>query len=242
MTEIKFQKYKTRNPGYHWEQISKSLRKRNVYVIARYNLILDLIANEIKNKKILDVGCGDGALTYLLAKRGANVIGIDNSKETIKFAKERCGNFKNLDFQIASVYELPFGNKNFDYVISSEIIEHLEYPEKMLSEINRIWNQHGKVIITTPIKFTQKPFDKMHYQEFFEEDLKTLLGDYFPENKIKIIKSHPLFWLEFYNRTILGHSLNKIFLNFLDLFFGFNPFQNTGRWKHYTLQIAIITK
>lgn len=70
MTEIQFQKYKIRGAGYHWEQISKSIRKRNVFVVARYELILNLIGNEVKDKRILDVRCGDGVSSYFLNKKG----------------------------------------------------------------------------------------------------------------------------------------------------------------------------
>ena len=60
MREIEFKKYKTRGIGYHWEQISKSISRRNIFVLTRYELVLDLIENEIRGKKVLDVGCGDG--------------------------------------------------------------------------------------------------------------------------------------------------------------------------------------
>lgn len=240
MKEIKFQKYRTRGIGYHWEQISKSLFKRNIYVIARYELILDLIGDEIKEKKVLDIGCGDGVLSYLLAKAGANVIGIDVSKEALEFAKEKCKNLKSLKFLEASAYKVPFGNKSFDYVVSSDVIEHLKYPEKMISEIKRIWNKKGKVIITTPIKLTEKPLDRMHYQEFFEEEIKELLKQYFED--INIVKSHPLFWMEFQNKTFFGRPINKILLNVLNLLFGFNPFKKREGWRYFTLQTSIISK
>ncbi len=235
---IEFQKYKTRGSGYHWEQVSKSLRKRNIFVVARYELILSLIGDEMKGKKVLDIGCGDGVLSYLLANKGANVIGIDNLKEVIKFAKERCKNLENLNFLVASTYELPFENDSFDYVVSSEVVEHLEQPDKMLSEVKRVWNQKGKVVITTPLKFTENPLDKMHYQEFFEDEFRKLLEKYFED--IKIIKSHPLFWVEFQNKAISRRSFNKILLNFLNLLLGVNPFLKTKSWRYYALQTAII--
>jgi len=238
--EIQFQKYGTRGFGYHWEQISRSIRKRNIYVMARYGLVLDLIGNKIKDRKILDAGCGDGVLSYFLAKRGANVTGIDNSEEAIKFAREKCKDSKNLDFLVASVYKLPFKDKNFDFIVSPEVIEHLEYPEKMLSEIKRVYNGKGKIIITAPIKLTEKPLDKMHYQEFFENEFEEVLKKYFDE--IKIIKSHPLFWVEFQNKTILRRNVPKYFLNLLNFLFWFNPFKNTQGWRYYTLQTAIIEK
>lgn len=239
--KIKFQKYETKGAGYHWRHISKSIWKRNIFVLGRYELVLDLVGEEIRNKTVLDIGCGDAVLSYLLAKRGAKVVGIDSSHDAIQFAKKKCKKMdKNLKFIIASVYALPFKRREFDYVISTELIEHLEYPEKMAIEIKRVWNQKGKVIITTPIKFAEKVWDKMHFEEFFESGFRKLLESYF-EN-VAIIKSHPLFWLEFQNKVIFHHHFPRYFLNFLSLFFRFNPFNATNGWKYYTLQVGVISE
>ena len=71
--EIEFLKYKKRG-AYHWDQISYNLIKRNCFVKARYNYIIKLIKKhfnkiDVTGKKIIDIGCGDGVLSYLLAKK-----------------------------------------------------------------------------------------------------------------------------------------------------------------------------
>lgn len=239
MLEIKFQKYKKRGKGYHWKQISRDILKRNIYVVARYEIVMNLIGKEIRNKTILDVGCGDGVLSWMLANRGAKVVGIDISKEAIAFAKERCKNIQGLKFVIASAYEIPFRNQSYDYVVCSEVAEHLSEPVRMISEIRRAWNEKGKIIISTPIKLTQRPLDRMHYKEFFEEEFEGLLKRYF--KRVKIIKSHPLFWMEFQNKTFMKRIFNQLFLNVLNIIFDFNPFKKRTGWRYFTLQTAIIS-
>lgn len=210
--EIKFDKYKRRGLGYHWEQRSKSITKRNIFVTARYNIVLNQIGG-CRGKRVLDVGCGDGALSYLLScQTGAFVIGIDSSNEATTFAKKKTRDIKNIDFIKASAYHLPFKRNSIDYVISSDVIEHLQKPGKMLSEIRRVFNERGKVIVTTPLRFTKEPLDKMHAQEFFESDLRGLLSDCFGTN-FQIIKSHPLVFMELQNR----HFLVKYMFNLLNL-------------------------
>lgn len=103
MSEIIFDKYKTRGHGYHWGQIDKNPFKRNLYVLSRYKLIIDLLGDKIDNRSIADVGCGDGVLSYLLAKKGARVTGIDNSAEAISYAKKKLKNFINLNFLICRI-------------------------------------------------------------------------------------------------------------------------------------------
>jgi len=233
--EIVFDKYEKRGAGYHWEQIGKSITKRNIFTVARYNIVLNQI-EDCTEKRILDIGCGDGVLAYLLTRETrAHVIGVDVSGEAVKFAREKSRDIDNTEFMQASAYCLPFKPNSFDYVISSDVIEHLKEPQKMLAEIKRVFNETGKVIITTPLRFTEEPLSKQHVQEFFEEDFRGLLSDCFG-NKIQIIKSHPLVFMELQNK----HFLVKYLFNLLNLLFRFNPFEKTQGWRYYAMQTAVI--
>lgn len=236
--EIKFDKYKKRGVSYHWEQISRSITKRNIFVKARYEMVLNQLGDS-RGKRILDVGCGDGALSYLLSRQttGAFVIGIDPSNEAINFAKKKTKDVKNINFIRASAYHLPFKGNSIDYVISSDVIEHLQKPEKMLAEIKRVFNEKGKVIITTPLRLTEVPLDKMHVQEFYESDFKRLFSDYFRID-VQIIKSHPLVFMELQNK----HFLVKYLFNLLNILFQFNPFKKTQGWRYYAMQTAVIER
>lgn len=206
----------------------------------RYEIVMNLIGKEIRNKTILDVGYGDGVLSWILANRGARVVAIDVSKEAIGYAKERCKNMQDFKFLVGSAYEIPFRNRSYDYVVSSEVIEHIREPTRIISEMRRIWNEKGKIIITTPIKLTQNPLDRMHYKEFFEGEFQDMLRKYFAH--VKIVKSHPLFWMELQNKTFFGRPINKILLNVLNLLFGFNPFKKREGSRYFTLQTSIISK
>lgn len=234
--EIKFDKYEKRSVGYHWEQINRSILKRNTFAIARYDAVLNQVAKGFIGGYIIDVGCGDGVLSYLLScLHKSIVIGIDTSNEALRFAKGKTKNSKNIEFIKASAYHLPFKCNNIDYVICSDVIEHLREPEKMLAEIKRIFNKIGKVIISTPLRFTEAPIDKIHVHEFFESDFNKLLSGYFGAN-VQIIRSHPLVWMELQNK----HLLIKVILNLLNLLSGYNPFKKTKGWRYYAVQTAVI--
>lgn len=105
----------------------------------------------------------------------------------------------------------------------------------MLDEVKRGFNGEGKIIITTPLRFTKEPLDTIHIHEFFESDLRGLLSDCFSTN-VQIIKSHPLVFMELQNR----HILVKRIFNLLNLVFGFNPFEKTKGWRYYAMQTAVI--
>lgn len=101
----------------------------------------------IIGRDILDAGCGEGItlekLTKLFPDR--RVVGVDTEPENLEICKRH-----NLPVQDGSLYALPFADASFDTVLFSEVIEHLDMPEKALSEINRVLRPGGRVIIIFP--------------------------------------------------------------------------------------------
>jgi 2-polyprenyl-3-methyl-5-hydroxy-6-metoxy-1,4-benzoquinol methylase len=231
---MRFDKYEKRGADYHWGQISRSITRRNIFVAARYETVLRQMGN-CRGKRVLDVGCGDGVLSYLLSRRGFHVTGLDVAREAVGFASEKTKNTENIEFITASASHLPFKSGSLSYVVSSDVIEHLKEPQKMLAEIKRVFDGSGRIIITTPLRFTETPSDEMHVQEFYESDLRRLLEAHFTGN-IRIIKSHPLVFMELQNR----HFLIRCIFNVLNILFRFNPFLKNKGWRYYAMQTAVI--
>ncbi len=96
---------------------------------------------------ILDAGCGEGITLEKLVKLfpEKRVVGIDTEPENL----EICLRHK-LPVQEGSLYSLPFDDESFDTVLFSEVIEHLDMPEKALSEIFRVLRPGGRIIIIFP--------------------------------------------------------------------------------------------
>ena len=84
---------------------------------------------------VLDLGCGDGFLTFDIAKKAQNVIGIDISPTKIKRAKNL---FKknNIKFINADAITYQF-KKSFDYVVLSNVLEHIEERQEFLTKIKK---------------------------------------------------------------------------------------------------------
>ncbi|MBU1500356.1 class I SAM-dependent methyltransferase [Patescibacteria group bacterium] len=100
------------------------------------------------NKKILDVGCCEGALgKYLKQHKQAAVFGIDISNQAIKQAQ------KNLDQAFTLNIEtdnLPFPQKSFDVIICADILEHLFNPLAVLKKLKSFLKNKGIFILSIP--------------------------------------------------------------------------------------------
>lgn len=239
--EIDFLKYKLLG-AYHWDEISNNIFKRNAFVYGRYSNVIKIIENIFKeglhNNKILDLGCGDGVLSHLLNSKGAIVSGIDYSEIAIEFAKEKTKG-STIDFTHGSAYDLPYDDNSFDIVVSSDVIEHLQNTSIYLSEIKRVVRPKGLVVISTPIRFTEKPLDTMHVVEWYQGEFIKLIESYFPNGNY--MSSHPLFWMELYKLMLFNKPLGRFFVNIMSYLV--NPFEGfNSKFKYHVLQYAVLRK
>ncbi len=102
------------------------------------------VAGELIEKgKVLDLGCGDGRLLKQL-KKGAVGTGVDLSPSAVKRCRAQKLNARVADFDGK---RLPFKNKNFDYVVMLDVIEHLYFPKETLTEARRVGK---KLIVAVP--------------------------------------------------------------------------------------------
>ena len=106
-----------------------------------------------KGEKVLEVGCGTGALSILskiAVGESGEVEGIDIAPKIISNAQEKArkANLK-INFKIASVNELPFPDSYFNLVISSMMFHHLpvEVKKEGLMEIYRVLKEEGRFFL-----------------------------------------------------------------------------------------------
>ncbi len=145
----------------------KILKKNNF----TYRNIFALIDKFVDSKaKVVDVGCGSGSVSFYLAKRGNNVLGVDISKNAIDACNESSQilgfneqriSFKVLDFPREKI------KTHTDVVILSEVIEHIEDDHKALRDIFNILSDNGILIITTPSK--NAPLHKLNLLSNFDK-------------------------------------------------------------------------
>ena len=101
--------------------------------------------------KVLDAGCGEGTLSIMMAKKGANITGCDISRpnidNAIAYAKEN--GVLNINFVQGDAESLPFASNEFDLVVSSHVLEHLPDFDKGFREIMRVTKKRAVIAIPT---------------------------------------------------------------------------------------------
>ena len=104
---------------------------------------------EIKNKKILDIGCGGGILSEELSKMGAKGTGIDSSKKSIIIAKEHAKE-QDLEIEYINGSILDVSNLGeYDCVVCFEMIEHIHDQKKLIKKIGNISQKKSHLFMST---------------------------------------------------------------------------------------------
>jgi ubiquinone/menaquinone biosynthesis C-methylase UbiE len=94
----------------------------------------------------LDVGCGTGAFSRLLATRSDRVLGLDLSPGMIDVARQRSRKHSNVSFEVADVLKMDFPSQEFDCIASINTLHHLP-TEEVLLMIRKALRVNGKLII-----------------------------------------------------------------------------------------------
>ncbi len=133
----------------NWEKITQKLYEHDNYRrMAEVYGFINKTVHSIPGKdlQICDIGCGDGSLLELVKDKG-KLYGVDVSRTQLKQAVKKGikASHCNLDMS-----KLPFKDGIFDAVISSEVIEHVLVPDKLLTEAKRVLKADGIFILTTP--------------------------------------------------------------------------------------------
>ena len=112
------------------------------------------LLGNLKNKSLLEIGCGSGLQTIELAKRGAKVTEIDFSEKSIELLK-KTAKIEGINYVTAlkmNAERMKFKAGYFDFVYIDSVLMHVD-KEKVLSECSRVVKKGGKVVIVDSLKY-----------------------------------------------------------------------------------------
>jgi SAM-dependent methyltransferase len=151
--------------------------------------------------RALDLGCGAGEFTAVLADAGSEVVGVDVAEAALTRARSA---HPELEFRRVPIEgPLPLDDAAFDLVWSSEVIEHVADTARWLSEVRRVLAPGGRLLLTTPShgrvrvalggveRFSEPLGDHLHL--YTQSSLRTLLDEFaFEDVSVRAAGGPPL--------------------------------------------------
>jgi SAM-dependent methyltransferase len=128
----------------------KIITKRNY----TYQTLIGLVDGYFKKKEIVfDLGCGVGSIDFYLARRMRHIFGFDISSDAVKTAKLSAAelNINNVNFEKINLNKLK-NNKKIDYIICSEVLEHVEHDIDLVRVMFQLLKKDGIAIVSSPLQ------------------------------------------------------------------------------------------
>lgn len=120
----------------------------------RFKWVAETFFKDVRGKKILEIGCGEGTLLKMLRAQN-EVFGVDISESGVSKTRLKGIECHHAD---ASNERLPFDDASFDVAITLETIEHVENPHRMIWEIRRVLKKDAHLLISIPGEKVYHPF------------------------------------------------------------------------------------
>lgn len=162
------------------------------------------------NRKVLDVACGCGYGSFLLATGGkaGSVTGVDLNSDSIRYGNHRYGH-SNINRIHADATTLTY-KEEYDLVCSFETVEHIPDYKKFISVLKQSLKPGGKLLISTPLveQTNAKPDNPYHVIEWTYNDFRALLSAHF---EIDSVLLQVVTWKEpWFHTTLPGKILKRL--------------------------------
>lgn len=242
--DVKFDKY-AEIGAYHWREVGGNLIYHHSCTAERYRRVLQAAA-PLEGKRVLDYGCGDGALLGWLSqsvRESGEAVGFEPVAEARCLAEHMLRKHSLRAKVCGSIDECE--NDSYDRVICSEVIEHVNDVQGLIGEIHRLLKPGGLAVVTTPIRLTEVPEEPTHVREWFPSEFVAL----FERGPLKLLRHEQVipaatpevfFWRP---RFLLRVPVFRLMCNALSIYFHVNALSWLRmRPRLFMTQIALLQK
>lgn len=134
-------------------------------------------------KRVLDIACGEGYGSAIVAPVARSVVGVDVSAEAIAHARARYALLPNLSFREGDATRFEPGHERFDLALSFETLEHVEAQDALVGAIAASLAEGGCALISSPDKAVYSDAtgyqNEFHVRELYRDELVALLSRHF---------------------------------------------------------------
>lgn len=172
-----------------WDRIAEEydalIRKGDLFREHLLNKVFFDLLGEVKDKKILDAGCGQGYLAKTISEKNAIVTALDGSEKLIELAKKNYGESENLSFSRHDLRKpLSFPDSTFDIILGNMVLMDLDPIEGTMREFGRILKNEGIFLfsILHPL-FTNGTLRKTIVEKIFRKIPHYAISTYITKSK-----------------------------------------------------------
>ena len=149
--------------------------KKQIILTLNETSFLEKIIPNLKEKKILDLGCGRGEFLTAMKDKGYDIVGVEPDPDKLEaIEKNKEENKTDAEVIIAPGEKIPFPEATFDLVYCSDVLEHCKDPRQLLKESYRVLKPQGQMYLTVINRFG---FKDPHYHLRFVNFMPRWLGE-----------------------------------------------------------------
>jgi SAM-dependent methyltransferase len=167
-----------------WAGAPGKLQSYGPRFISRRRLIHRLV-KAIKPLRTLDIGCGSGLITRVLAKASIEVVAVDVSAEAIEVSRGSLGEATNVVLKAVDLFHsedaISDWNGSFDLVVLSEVLEHIQDDEGALDTVRQLLGDSGWLLLTVPADpklWNAEDEQAGHVRRYTREELRRKLTEH----------------------------------------------------------------
>ena len=201
----------------YWSRFANDFEELNNYVVGKSDMevILNKLSKQKDLKNTLELGCGNGTYSKVLAKEADKLLATDFSDEMVNAAKTRLNSISNIKVENANCFNLPYPDNNFDTVFMANLLHIIPEPGKAVIESKRVLKKSGGRIIV--IDFTPEGmtfFNKLglvnRYLKTYGKPPSKRQGQNLTVKKIREMLEHNGFKIE--EAKLIGNKVKAVFI------------------------------
>jgi len=135
----------------YWSRFAADFEKRTDFVVGNDHIELTkaVLSKQTDLGNTLELGCGTGTYSKILAREARHLTATDYSDEMVAFTKQRFESVENVTVEKANCFSLSYPEFSFDTVVMANLLHVIPEPEKAVEECKAVLKRNGRLLIVS---------------------------------------------------------------------------------------------